>query len=138
MPDNKVTRFISERPNSIAYILIVIVFAISLFGISWEAKRRDESDAREAAERREEICEGIEHQQEIIGELLEAILLPSGLGAVDLTDIPSFFDLSPDTQKFVADLLRAIEEDPAPRLTERLQRFQEERLSVPACRHEDL
>lgn len=137
MPDNKVTRFISQRPNSIAYILIVIVFAISLFGLSWEAKRRDESDAREAAERREEICEGIEHQQEIIDELLEVVLLPSGVGAVNATDIPSFFDLSPETQRFVVDLLRAIDEDPGPSLRQRLRQFREERLSIPACIPQD-
>lgn len=131
--------FVDRHAMVIALLLVVGVAVGAVVGVRWEARERDEAieltntnalaaDAKQAAERRSQICAESRNLRALVSELIDtAVGEPSG---VRFDSVPSFDALPASVQQFLRDYAAASAAGASgPDLAERLRAFQESRLS---------
>lgn len=115
-------RWLRAHPLTIAYLLIIAVFAFALWGVQ-----------HEESERRSALCETVNDQQAVLADLLETVLDDDGSGGLPLTALPEFQQLDPDTQDYLSALEALSAQDDPDSLDDRLRRFAAERLVPAEC-----
>lgn len=118
-------RWTRTHPLTFAYVLIVFTFATALLGVAWEAEVR-----------RESLCETVNDQQAVLGDLLDVVLEDRGTG-LPLTSLPQFQALDAPTRDYLIALEAAsngTDSDDPDSFDNRLRRFADTRLVPAECR----
>lgn len=117
-------RWLAARSLAIAYAAIVLTVAAGFL----QADRSKDADQRTAAQ----LCETVNDYRTVIGALIN-VALEDGSGTLELSTLPSFARLDPDTQAWVRELEGAAAQDTTNGLDARLRRFAKERLTPAEC-----
>lgn len=88
----------------LAYVFVCLGFMICLLVIQRIDHDRHVQDKIEASERIDGICRAVKVNQDTLHDIL---LLSGQGGGVDPTSLPSFADLSPETQQWLKDYVQA-------------------------------
>lgn len=94
-----------------AYVLIIIVGIVGFRIVQNESETRNEGDRTILVARTVATCEERNTTREALRGTIDAALTGDGLG--DLTSLPSYRDLDPDTQRFVREIVEAARSGPS-------------------------